>query len=103
MSELDDLYRALRETGYCVNLADTNATILFSRLPGEAAKISCDWKIYTGSISPRPSRAPTGWAPRSPKQSPVLVHRDEHFREQWQCSPARWRRCSTMPGGLPAR
>ena len=48
--ELDDLARVLRDAGYCVNLADANATMLFSRLPGEAdARMFMDWKIYTGS------------------------------------------------------
>ena len=32
--ELEDLARVLRDAGYCVNLADPNATMLISRLPG---------------------------------------------------------------------
>ena len=34
MPELEDLARVLRDAGYCVNLADANATMLISRLPG---------------------------------------------------------------------
>ena len=46
MPELEDLYRVVREAGYCVNLADTNATVLVSRLPeGEAATILRKWKV----------------------------------------------------------
>ena len=32
--ELEDLARVLRDSGYCVNFADTNGTMLVSRLPG---------------------------------------------------------------------
>ncbi|WP_291866953.1 sigma-54-dependent Fis family transcriptional regulator [Bradyrhizobium sp.] len=82
--ELEDLYRALRGSGYCVNLADTNAAILFSRLPdGEAATILRQWKVYTGSIFSEAVEGTNGLGTALAEQRPVLVHRDEHFREQW--------------------
>ncbi len=83
--ELEDLARVLREAGYCVNLADASATMLVSRLPGEAdANMFLEWKIYTGSnFSEALGRALTGSAPRLAEEKPILVHRDEHFREQW--------------------
>ena len=82
--ELEDLYGALRSTGYCVNLADTNAAILFSRLPdGEAATILRQWKVYTGSIFAEAIEGTNGLGTALAEQRPILVHRDEHFREQW--------------------
>ncbi len=82
--ELEDLYRALRGTGYCVNLANTHAAILFSRLPdGEAATILRQWKVYTGSIFSEAVEGTNGLGTALAEQRPVLVHRDEHFREQW--------------------
>ena len=82
--ELDDLYCALRGTGYCVNLADTNAAILLSRLPdGEAATILRQWKVYTGSIFAEAVEGTNGLGTALAEQRPILVHRDEHFREQW--------------------
>ncbi|MBJ7403339.1 MAG: GAF domain-containing protein, partial [Bradyrhizobium sp.] len=82
--ELDDLARVLREAGYCVNLADANATMLFSRLPGEAdAKMFLDWKIYTGSNFAETFEGTNGLGTALAEQKPILVHRDEHFRAQW--------------------
>jgi transcriptional regulator of acetoin/glycerol metabolism len=82
--ELDDLARVLREAGYCVNLADPNATMLFSRLPGEAdARMFLDWKIYTGSNFAEAFEGTNGLGTALAEQKPILVHRDEHFREQW--------------------
>ena len=82
--ELDDLARVLRDAGYCVNLADTNATMLFSRLPGEAdARMFMDWKIYTGSNFAETFEGTNGLGTCLAEQKPILVHRDEHFRAQW--------------------
>ena len=84
MPDLEDLYRVVREAGYCVNLADTNATILVSRLPdGEAAAILREWKIYTGSVFSEAIEGTNGLGTALAEQRPILVHRDEHFREQW--------------------
>ncbi|SFP93359.1 Transcriptional regulator of acetoin/glycerol metabolism [Bradyrhizobium sp. Ghvi] len=82
--ELDDLARVLRDAGYCVNLADANATMLFSRLPGEAdARMFLDWKIYTGSNFAETFEGTNGLGTALAEQKPILVHRDEHFRAQW--------------------
>ena len=82
--ELDDLARVLRDAGYCVNLADANATMLVSRLPGEAdARMFMDWKIYTGSNFAEPFEGTNGLGTCLAEQKPILVHRDEHFRAQW--------------------
>ena len=82
--ELDDLARVLREAGYCVNLADASATMLFSRLPGEAdARMFLDWKIYTGSNFAETFEGTNGLGTALAEQKPILVHRDEHFRAQW--------------------
>ncbi|MBR0851408.1 sigma-54-dependent Fis family transcriptional regulator [Bradyrhizobium diazoefficiens] len=82
--EFDDLARVLRDAGYCVNLADVNATMLFSRLPGEAdAKMFMDWKIYTGSNFAETFEGTNGLGTALAEQKPILVHRDEHFRAQW--------------------
>ncbi|MDD1531681.1 sigma-54-dependent Fis family transcriptional regulator [Bradyrhizobium sp. WBOS7] len=82
--ELDDLACALRDAGYCVNLADANATMLFSRLPGEAdARQFLDWKIYTGSNFAETFEGTNGLGTALAEQKPILVHRDEHFRAQW--------------------
>ncbi|MBK3660471.1 sigma-54-dependent Fis family transcriptional regulator [Bradyrhizobium diazoefficiens] len=82
--ELDDLARVLRDAGYCVNLADANATMLFSRLPGEAdARMFMDWKIYTGSNFAETCEGTNGLGTCLAEQKPILVHRDEHFRAQW--------------------
>lgn len=84
MPELDDLYRVLRGAGYCVNLADVNATILVSRLPeGEAAAILRRSKVYTGSIFSEAIEGTNGLGTSLAEQRPTLVHRNEHFREQW--------------------
>ena len=59
-SELEDLARVLRDAGYCVNLADANATMLFSRLPGEAdTEIFLRWKVYTGFMPSAEMRSRT--------------------------------------------
>ncbi|WP_298243308.1 sigma-54-dependent Fis family transcriptional regulator [uncultured Bradyrhizobium sp.] len=82
--ELDNLARVLRDAGYCVNLADANATMLFSRLPGEAdARMFMDWKIYTGSNFAETFEGTNGLGTCLAEQKPILVHRDEHFRAQW--------------------
>lgn len=82
--ELDDLARVLRDAGYCVNLADANATMLFSRLPGEAdARMFMDWKIYTGSNFAETLEGTNGLGTCLAEEKPILVHRDEHFRAQW--------------------
>lgn len=82
--DLDDLARVLRDAGYCVNLADVNATMLFSRLPGEAdARMFMDWKIYTGSNFAETCEGTNGLGTALAEQKPILVHRDEHFRAQW--------------------
>lgn len=82
--ELDDLARVLRDAGYCVNLADANATMLFSRLPAEAdARLFMDWKIYTGSNFAEAFEGTNGLGTALAEQKPILVHRDEHFRAQW--------------------
>lgn len=82
--ELDDLARVLRDAGFCVDLADANATMLFSRLPGEAdARLFMDWKIYTGSNFAEAFEGTNGLGTALAEQRPILVHRDEHFRAQW--------------------
>jgi len=82
--ELEDLARVLRDAGYCVNLADANATMLFSRLPGEAdARMFLDWKIYTGSNFAETFEGTNGLGTALAEEKPILVHRDEHFRAQW--------------------
>ncbi|WP_398471124.1 sigma-54-dependent Fis family transcriptional regulator [Tardiphaga sp.] len=82
--ELDALYGQVRDAGYCVNLADVDATILISRLPdGEAATILRKWKVYTGSVFNEAVEGTNGLGTALAEQRPILVHRDEHFREQW--------------------
>ncbi|WP_186294381.1 sigma-54-dependent Fis family transcriptional regulator [Bradyrhizobium guangdongense] len=82
--ELENLARVLREAGYCVNLADSNATMLLSRLPGAAdADIFLRWKVYTGSNFSESFEGTNGLGTALAEQKPILVHRDEHFREQW--------------------
>src|SRR5262245_9662980 len=82
--ELDDLARVLRDAGYCVNLADPGATMLVSLLPGGGdAKMFRDWKIYTGSNFAESWEGTNGLGTALAEQRPILVHRDEHFREQW--------------------
>ena len=84
MPELDDLARVLRDAGYCVNLADPSATMLVSLLPGGGdAKMFRDWKIYTGSNFAESWEGTNGLGTALAEQRPILVHRDEHFREQW--------------------
>ena len=84
MPELDDLAQTLREAGYCVNLADPGATMLVSRLPGGGdEQIFRDWKIYTGSIFAEANEGTNGLGTALAEKRPILVHRDEHFREQW--------------------
>lgn len=82
--ELDILYGQVRDAGYCVNLADVDATILVSRLPdGEAATILRKSKVYTGSVFNEAIEGTNGLGTALAEQRPILVHRDEHFREQW--------------------
>jgi len=82
--ELDALYGQVRDAGYCVNLADVDATILVSRLPdGEAATILRKSKVYTGSVFNEAVEGTNGLGTALAEQRPILVHRDEHFREQW--------------------
>lgn len=82
--ELEALYGQVRDAGYCVNLADVDATILVSRLPdGEAATILRKWKVYTGSVFLEAVEGTNGLGTALAEQRPILVHRDEHFREQW--------------------
>ncbi|MBS0527804.1 MAG: sigma-54-dependent Fis family transcriptional regulator, partial [Proteobacteria bacterium] len=84
MPELDDLFRIVHLAGYCVNFADTNATMLVSRLPGgDAADMLREWKIYTGSVFSEATEGTNGVGTALAEQRPILVHRDDHFREQW--------------------
>jgi sigma-54 dependent transcriptional regulator, acetoin dehydrogenase operon transcriptional activator AcoR len=82
--ELDDLSRVLRESGYCVNLADMKGTMLISRLPGgNHERTFRDLKIYTGSNFSEEFEGTNGVGTALAEQRPILVHRDEHFRERW--------------------
>ena len=82
--ELGNLYGWLRGAGYCVNLADLDATILVSHLPdGEAATILRRSKVYTGSVFSEAREGTNGLGTGIAEQRPILVHRNEHFREQW--------------------
>lgn len=82
--ELEDLARVLRDAGYCVNLADPSATMLWSRLPGAAdTEIFMRWKVYTGSNFSEAFEGTNGLGTALAEQKPILVHRDEHFRAQW--------------------
>ncbi|WP_166299486.1 sigma-54-dependent Fis family transcriptional regulator [Bradyrhizobium sp. 2S1] len=82
--ELEDLARVLHHSGYCVNLADPNATMLVSRLPeGDYARMFLEWKIYTGSNFAETFEGTNGLGTALAEQRPILVHGDEHFREQW--------------------
>ncbi len=84
MPELDDLFRIVRLGGYCVNFADTSATMLVSRLPGgDAADTLREWKVYTGSIFSEAIEGTNGVGTALAERRPILVHRDDHFREQW--------------------
>jgi sigma-54 dependent transcriptional regulator, acetoin dehydrogenase operon transcriptional activator AcoR len=82
--ELEDLARILRDSGYCVNFADINGTMLVSRLPGgEYERMFRDRKIYTGSNFSESCEGTNGVGTALAEQRPILVHRDEHFREQY--------------------
>ncbi|MCP3394827.1 sigma-54-dependent Fis family transcriptional regulator [Bradyrhizobium sp. CCGB12] len=82
--ELENLARVLREAGYCVNLADPSATALLSWLPGAAdADIFLRWGVYTGSNFSESFEGTNGLGTALAEEKPILVHRDEHFREQW--------------------
>jgi transcriptional regulator of acetoin/glycerol metabolism len=82
--ELEDLARVLRDAGYCVNLADPNATMLISRLPGGADdRMFLQWGVYTGSNFSEAFEGTNGLGTALAEQRPILVHRDEHFSEQW--------------------
>ena len=82
--ELEDLARLLHDAGYCVNLADPNATMLVSRLPGgDYARMFLEWKIYTGSNFAETFEGTNGLGTALAEQRPIIVHGDEHFREQW--------------------
>ena len=82
--ELEDLARVLRDAGYCVNLADPNATMLISRLPGGTDdRMFLQWGVYTGSNFAEAFEGTNGLGTALAEQRPILVHRDEHFREQW--------------------
>ena len=82
--ELENLARVLREAGYCVNLADPNATALLSWLPGAAdADVFLRWGVYTGSNFSEAFEGTNGLGTALAEEKPILVHRDEHFREQW--------------------
>jgi transcriptional regulator of acetoin/glycerol metabolism len=82
--ELEDLARVLHDAGYCVNLADPNATMLVSRLPGgDYDRMFLEWKIYTGSNFAETFEGTNGLGTALAEQRPIIVHGDEHFREQW--------------------
>ena len=82
--ELEDLARVLHDAGYCVNLADPNATMLVSRLPGgDYDRMFLEWKIYTGSNFAETFEGTYGLGTALAEQRPIIVHGDEHFREQW--------------------
>ena len=72
------------DAGYCVNLADPNATMLISRLPGGADdRMFLQWGVYTGSNFAEAFEGTNGLGTALAEQRPILVHRDEHFRERW--------------------
>ena len=82
--ELEDLARLLRNPGYCVNFADINGTMLLSRLPGgDHERVFRDLNIYTGSNFAEACEGTNGVGTALAEQRPILVHRDEHFRERW--------------------
>lgn len=82
--ELENLARVLREAGYCVNLADPSATALLSWLPGASdADVFLHWGVYTGSNFSEAFEGTNGLGTALAEEKPILVHRDEHFREQW--------------------
>ncbi|QQO23987.1 sigma-54-dependent Fis family transcriptional regulator [Bradyrhizobium diazoefficiens] len=82
--ELEYLARVLREAGYCVNLADPSATALQSWLPGASdADVFLHWGVYTGSNFSEAFEGTNGLGTALAEEKPILVHRDEHFREQW--------------------
>jgi transcriptional regulator of acetoin/glycerol metabolism len=84
LPEFDALFAALRDSGYCVNLADANAAMLTSRLPnGEAGALFRQWKVYTGSIFAESIEGTNGVGTALAERRPIIVHRDEHFRAQW--------------------
>ncbi|MFX8657096.1 GAF domain-containing protein, partial [Acinetobacter baumannii] len=41
------------------------------------------WKVYTGSNFSESFEGTNGLGTALAEQKPILVHRDEHFREQW--------------------
>ena len=82
--EIEDLARVVRDAGYCVNFADTNANVLVSRLPGgDYASMYRKLNVYTGSNFAEALEGTNGIGTAIAEQKPILVHRDEHFREQW--------------------
>ena len=95
--ELEDLARVLRDSGYCVNFADTNGTMLVSRLPGgDYERTFRDLKVYTGSNFAEAYEGTNGVGTALAEQTPILVHRDEHFLSSGASSPVAWRRCSII-------
>ena len=82
--ELEDLARVLRDSGYCVNFTDTNGTMLVSRLPGgDYERIFRDLSIYTGSNFSESCEGTNRVGTALAEERPILVHRDEHFRERY--------------------
>ncbi len=85
LPELEALARVLREAGYCVNFADVNANVLVSYLPGGDYETTFrEVGIYTGSNFAEAFEGTNGVGTALAEQRPILVHRDEHFRDQWK-------------------
>jgi transcriptional regulator of acetoin/glycerol metabolism len=58
--------------------------MLISRLPGGADdRMFLQWGVYTGSNFAEAFEGTNGLGTALAEQRPILVHRDEHFREQW--------------------
>ncbi|MCZ0737699.1 sigma-54-dependent Fis family transcriptional regulator [Phreatobacter sp. AB_2022a] len=83
MPEIETLYRTVRGAGYCVNLADSNAVMVASRIPPSDEALFRQWKLYTGSMFAENVEGTNGIGTCLAEGRPVSVHRGDHFRRHW--------------------
>ncbi len=104
MPEIENLYRVVRENGYCVNFTDTNAVMIASRIPPADEAEFRRWKLYTGSIFSEAVEGTNGVGTCLAEQRPITVHRTDHFREHWAAMSCKvapvFDHCGRLAGAL---
>jgi transcriptional regulator of acetoin/glycerol metabolism len=80
--ELDRLHNLVASLGYSVLMTDSQGVVIARRV-ADADEAACrHWRLWTGALWNEAVAGTNGVGTSRAEQSPITIHRDQHFRSR---------------------